>query len=153
MKRTLLISAFLLGLSACQLPPEASRMPALPETVTPRPYTELLERARNLARVANEAFYLDKWDRLQLAAEDLELTAKYLARAEDVPPKHADTLATMSRDLGKLATALLASARAKDAKKANETMARINATVREMRLSEIPPAKGPPPPSPPGKGA
>lgn len=133
MKRSLL-GAVLLGLSACQTPAERTPLPPLPEKVTSIPYAELLTRARTQASQANDAFYVDRWNDLEDTAKGLEQTARYLARSDDVPAKHKDTLAVAAADLGKLATSLREAASARDVKKATEVLQRINLKVRELRL-------------------
>jgi hypothetical protein len=134
----LFCAAALLALASCQTGPDQRSAPLvpLPEKVTPLPYGRLLERARAQAKQATEAFYVDNWDDLNEAARGLEQTAQYLARAEDVPGKHKDTLATMSGDLGKLARTLREAAEKKDVKKTTDVLTKIQVQVREMRLGE-----------------
>jgi hypothetical protein len=108
----------------------------VPDKVTPLPYSQLLTRARTLVARANEAYYVDHWVDIEDAARGLEQTAHYLAKAEDVPAKHKDTLATVSADLGKLSKSLLDSASVKDVKKINEVLGKLNNKVREMRLAD-----------------
>jgi hypothetical protein len=134
MKR-ICLAVVLLGAASCQLPSERAPLPPLPEKVTSLPYAELLTRVRWQASQANEAFYVDRWNELEDAAKGLELTARYLARADDVPAKHKDTLPVAAGDLGKEAAALREAAVAKDVKKTTEILQRINLKVRELRLS------------------
>jgi hypothetical protein len=137
MKRILLIGTFLVPLLSCQVPGERTAMPRmLPDEITPRPYAQLLERARTLVLKANDAFYVDNWSDLEEAARGLEQTAQYLARADDVPTKHKDTLKTTSADLGKLARLLREAAVAKDVKRATEVLGKLQVKVREMRLAD-----------------
>jgi hypothetical protein len=131
------MGGLLLTASSCMMAePRSALPPPLPDKVTALPYGQLLQRARNQAARANEAFYVDNWADVEEAARGLEQTAQYLIKAEDVPSKHKDTLATASADLGKLARALIEAAKVKDSKKTNTLMARINAKVREMRLGD-----------------
>jgi hypothetical protein len=133
----LLLGAFLLPALSCQVPAERSALPTmLPEKVTPLPYGQLLTRARVLVSRANDAFYVDNWVELEDAARGLEQTALYLSRADDVPAKHKDTLATTSADLAKLAKALRETASAKDVKKATDIMGKLQVLVRRMRLAD-----------------
>jgi len=139
MRRLLLMGGLLLLPTASCVMPDSSRSalpPPLPDRVTAMPYGQLLQRARVQAGRANESFYVDNWADVEDAARGLEQTAQYLIKADDVPAKHKDTLATASGDLGKLSKALVAAAQAKDSKKTNTLMARINAKVREMRLAD-----------------
>jgi hypothetical protein len=136
-KRVLLVgSVLVISLSACQLPPEREPLRLLPEDRPPLPYAELLTRARVQAMVATEAFYVDKWADVDDAAQGLAQTARFLAKAQDVPPKQKEALPKVSEELGKEATQLSEAAKAKDAKKVNETLTRIQLTVRELRLDQ-----------------
>ncbi len=135
MRRMLICATMLAALASCQTTPEAHRVP-LPDTVTPRPYGQLLERARGQTKQATEAFYVDNWSDLEEAAKGLEQTAQYLAKADDVPAKHKDTKVTMSGDLGKLARALGEAARKKDVKETTDILTKLQLAVREMRLGE-----------------
>jgi hypothetical protein len=134
MKRALILGIVLLSLSACQLPAERVPLRALPENGPPLPYAELLTRARAQAMTATEAFYDNRWQELEGTAKDMEQTARYLAKAVDVPPKHKDTLTVTSGDLGKDADKLREAAKAKDLKEANTALQRIHLMVRELRL-------------------
>jgi hypothetical protein len=108
----------------------------LPDKVTALPYAQLLVRARTQAARANDAFYVDNYGDVEEAARGLEQTAQYLAKAEDVPAKHKDSLALMSADLGKLAQGLREAAAKKDSKALTPLMNSVNAKVREMRLAD-----------------
>jgi hypothetical protein len=136
--RKLICVAVLAGLVSCQSGPEqrAAPLTPLPEKVTALPYGRLLERARTQTNQATEAFYVDNWTDIEEAARGLEQTAQYLIKAEDVPAKHRDTLATTSGDLGKLAKGLGEAAKGKDVEKATAILTKIQRAVREMRLSE-----------------
>jgi hypothetical protein len=137
MKRMVLLGALTLPVLSCAVPPDRAPLPPLlPDKVTPLPYAGLLLRARALVSRANDAFYVDNWGDLDEAARGLEQTAHYLAKAEDVPAKHKDTLATLSSDLGKLAKSLSEAATVKDVKKSTDLIAKLSAKVREMRLGD-----------------
>ena len=135
MRKLGMLGSVLLALAACQAAPDKPLSP-LPDKVTSMPYGRLLERARIQASQANEASYDNRWSGLIEAAQGLEQTAQFLAKADDVPVKHKDTLATASNDLGKLAVSLKVAAEAKDVKKTNSIMTSIHAKVREMRLGD-----------------
>jgi hypothetical protein len=134
MRRCLLVASLGLALAACQVPADRSALPPLPEKVTPVPYAELLTRLRAQAQQANEAFFVDRWAELEEIAKGLELTAKYLARAEDVPAKHKDTLSVAAGDLGKEAVRLREAAQAKNVKRANTALQRLHLKIRDLRL-------------------
>jgi hypothetical protein len=135
MRRLLWGALVLVPLSACQLPPERAPLPPLPEDGPPLPYAQLLTRARTQASQATEAFYLNRWVDLEDAARGLEQTAKYLRKAEDVPPGHKDTLPVLSGDLAGQATSLREAATAKDVKKAKIALASIIEKVHDLRLN------------------
>jgi hypothetical protein len=137
MKRMLLIGALTLPILACTAPGDRAALPPLlPDKVTPLPYSQLHQRALALVSRANDAFYLNNWGDLEEAARGLEQTAQYLARAEDVPAKHKDTLATLSADLGKLSKSLREAATVRDVKKTEELMSQLHRKVRAMRLGD-----------------
>jgi hypothetical protein len=135
MKRLLMTAGLCLALVSCQLPAERRDLPPLPEKVVALPYAELLTRARSQATLANEAFYVNKWVELEDAAKGLEQTARFLAKADDVPAKHKDTLPEASGDLAKLAAQLREAAGAKDVKKVTAALQRVHLKIRELRLA------------------
>ena len=124
-----------LTLLGCQIPQD--RLPPdLPEAVGPRPYAELLTRARAQAKVATEAFYINRWSDLEEAARGLEQTAHYLTKAEEVPMARKKALTTMSEELAKEASNLRKAAQSKDEKETTAVLTRINFKVRELRPEE-----------------
>ena len=137
MKRLLLPAMVLfLLLTGCQLPPERVPLQRLPENGPPLPYAELLTRARAQAMAGTEAFYRDKWTEVEDAAKALEQTARFLAKAEEVPAKNKDNLTELSGDLAKEANKLKEAAAAKKIDETNEALKRINAKVRALRLAD-----------------
>ena len=126
-----MLGTLLLTLAGCQSGPDKPLTP-LPDKVTALPYGRLLERSRLQATQAIEASYIQNWTGLIEVATGLEETARFLAKAEDVPAKHKDTLATISNDLGKLAVSLKQAAEAKNVKKTDAILASIHVKVREM---------------------
>ena len=135
MRQLLFTGLVCLALAGCTAPPD--RLPAdLPEAVGPRPYAELLTRARAQAQVATSAFYINRWDDLEDAARGLQQTANYLAKAEEVPSAKRQALLILSTDLGKEAASLRTAAQKKDEKETNAVLTRINYKVRELRPEE-----------------
>jgi hypothetical protein len=133
--RAVLAGCLALTLCSCQVPAERAALPPLPEKVSSVPYAELLTRLRTQAKQATEAFYIDSWTELEEAAKGIELTARYLPKADDVPAKHKDTLAVAASDLGKEANRLREAAVAKSVKKSTTALQRIQLKIRELRLS------------------
>jgi hypothetical protein len=136
MKRALWLGSgtLLLALAAFQAPLERAALTPLPEDAPPLPYAELLTRARYQATLATEAFYVDKWPEVEDAARGLQQTARFLPKAQDVPPKQKDSLPVVSGDLSKEAGRLLEAARAQDVKQANDALQHVQLVVHELRL-------------------
>jgi hypothetical protein len=124
---------FLLLAAGCQMPPD--RLPArvLPEDSPPLPYAELLTRARLQSTAATEAFYINQWADLEEAARGLAQTARFLAKALEVPEHHKATLLDESERLGKEADRLREAAKNKDDKQVTEVLQKIHLMVRELR--------------------
>jgi hypothetical protein len=133
MNRARITALLFFVLASCQMPPERVPLKPLPEDGPPQSYSDLVNRARVQAMAANEAFYINNWPDLEDAANGLELTARVLAKATDVPAKHKDTLASESADLGKEAIQLREAAKAKDVRQVTEVLQRMNLKVRELR--------------------
>jgi len=138
-KRVLLAGFLMLFLlPACAIVPEREPLRLLPEDRGPMPYNDLSTRARLQATGAMEAYYVDRWSDVEDAARGLEQTARFLAKAQDVPAKQKDALPKLSENLAKEAVLLRDSAKEKDAKKVHESLTRVQSMVRELT----------PPPSP-----
>lgn len=134
MSRIFSLGLLLLVVAGCRLPSERLPVVGLPEDSPPLPYPELLTRARLIASAANESFFVDRWLELEENAKTLEQTARFLARATEVPSKFKDTLVAQADDLAKECIKLREVAKAKDVKQANEVLQRINLKIRELRL-------------------
>jgi predicted nucleic acid-binding Zn-ribbon protein len=135
MKHALLTGMALL-LAGCVAPVERVPLQPLPETGQVLPYPELLTRARAQAGAANEAFYVNRWSDLEDLAKGLEQTARFLAKAEEVPKKNKDILKEVTDDIAKNALKLKAAAADKNVKDANDALQRINLKVRDLRLTD-----------------
>src|SRR5207237_475860 len=120
----------------CQLPPERLPVRPLPEDSPPLPYAELLTRARLQSTTANEAFYVNSWGELEDAARGLGQTARFLAKAIEVPDSRKDTLAADAKTLADDADKLRDAAKNRDDKLANEIMQRVNLKVRQLRPAD-----------------
>jgi hypothetical protein len=132
MNRALPALAFLL-LMGCQLPPEQVPLKPLAEEGPPQPYADLVSRARIQAAAANEAFYVNKWIDLEDAGKGLENTARYIGKSTEVPARHRDKLTGEAEDFSKEAVRLREAAKAEDAKRAADSLQRINLMVRQLR--------------------
>jgi hypothetical protein len=120
--------------AGCVTPGERTPLKLLPDDSPPLPYAELLTRARAQANAAVDASYIDNWSELEDAARGLEQTAKFLPKAAEVPAKQKDSIPVVAGDLGKEAGVLREAARAKDVEKATDSLARIQKTVRKLRI-------------------
>jgi hypothetical protein len=136
MNRARITALFLFVLVGCQLPPERVPLKPLPEDGPPQPYVDLVGRARAQATAATEAFYINNWSDLEDAAKGLEVTARALGKATDIPPKHKDGLPNKAGDLAKEAVTLREAAKGHDLRQTTETLQRINLKVRELRLDD-----------------
>jgi outer membrane murein-binding lipoprotein Lpp len=132
MRRAAIIFGLLL-LSGCQALQEHNRLQPLPTDGPALPYREVVQKSRNLATAATEAFYVDKWSEVELAAVALEQTALYLPRSYEIPEARKTSLDSSVKTLVKEAQALREAAKAKDETKTNETLQRIHLRVRELR--------------------
>lgn len=131
MKRFLL-AGVLLSMLGCAAPAERVPLQALPETGQVLPYAELLTRLRLQANSANEAFYLDRWGDLETMAKGIEQTARFLAKAQEVPAKNKDILVEVTGDLAKSAQKLRTAAAAKNEKDCRDALQQINFKVRQF---------------------
>jgi hypothetical protein len=139
MSRLLCVAGLVLVLAGCQVAPEAVPLSPLREGPDARSYTyaELLTRAREHAKVANEASYVDQWGLLEDAARCLEQDARLMPSSVDRPAKFKpDQLQGLSRDLADGAVKLREAARTKDANAATAALRLVNVKVREMKLGE-----------------
>jgi hypothetical protein len=135
MKRLTLPGVLVLALAGCQLPPERGEvLRPLPDDVRALPYAELLTRARFQVTVATDAYVLDKWDTVEDSAKGLEQTARYMAKAMEVPEKHKGSLAVTSGDLAKLASDLREAAKEKNDDKVKEVMTKVISKVHELKI-------------------
>jgi hypothetical protein len=138
MSRFAVLPLLLVALAGCQLTDDRAALRPLPEDAPPRPYAELLTRARQQASLATNAFYVNNWADLEDAAKGLEQTARHLGKATDVPENLKDTLPAMAGKLGQEAGKLKesASAKEKDVKLITDQLTSINTRIREMRLEK-----------------
>ena len=128
--------AMVLILAGCHLPPEQLPLMPLPEDGPPLSYAETLARARSQAMAGTEAFFVNRWGDLEDAARGLEQTARFLLRAPDVPAEVRDQIPSRAKDLGNEAVELRLAAKARDEKRINDTLQRIHAKLRELRLEK-----------------
>jgi hypothetical protein len=85
--------------------------------------------------VATEAFYVNHWTEMEDAARALEQTARFLAKAEDVPANRKQALPAASSDLSKEAMKLQQAATSQNVEAATAALQRIHVMVRELRLA------------------
>jgi len=119
--------------AGCRLPPEVAPLRPLPENGSLYAYQEILSRARALANAALESFYEDNWADLEEAAKGLEQTARFLPKTTEQPAHLKDTLVQASGELGKEATKLGETAKAKDVPATTEVLRRLTLQIRSLR--------------------
>ena len=136
MKRILLALLPLSLLMGCVSPAERVPLQPLPENGQVLPYAELLTRVRAQANAANDAFYLNHWNEVEDLARGIEQTARFLSKAQEVPPKNKDILNEVTSDLAKHARELKTAAAAKNEKDVNEAMKQITIKIRQLRLTD-----------------
>ncbi|HLJ96988.1 MAG TPA: hypothetical protein VKU02_27740 [Gemmataceae bacterium] len=136
MNRTLVTVLLATALIGCQLPPERVPLKPLPEDGPPPAYADLVSRARAQATAATEAFYINNWPDLEDAAKGMEVTARVLSKATDVPANHKTTLPAEAGALGADAVKLREAAKAQDVRQTTDVLQRINLKVRELRPQE-----------------
>ena len=134
MSRVLVAAIVAIALAGCITTADQNRaFQPLPTEGAPLAYKDVIARARALATAATEAFYIDQWPDVVKAATSLEETGQYLPRSAEVPPARKASLDARSDELVKEAQALRDAAKAKDEKKTNASMQKINLLVRELR--------------------
>jgi len=136
MKRILLSLVSLPFMLGCVAPAERVPLQPLPENGQVLPYPELLTRVRAQANAANDAFYLNHWNEVEDLARGIEQTARFLSKAQEVPPKNKDILNEVTSDLAKHARELKAAAAAKNEKDTTEAMKQITVKIRQLRLAD-----------------
>jgi hypothetical protein len=135
MKRFLLFIVLVPSLG-CAVPADRMPLPALPENALPMPYAELLTRLRAQARSANDSFYLDRWGEVEDFAKGIEQTARFLAKATDVPAKNKDILNEVTGDLAKNALKLRDAAVAKNEDATIAALKLIRRNLQQLRLGD-----------------
>lgn len=135
MTRTLLFACFVLTLGCTSSGERVTPRP-LNDAGPPLPYAELLTRARQQATAATDAFYVNRWGDIEEISQGLEQTARFLAKAVEVPEKQKVNLPIVAADLGKAANGLGEAAKVKDGKKVQEALDRVHGTIYKLRLED-----------------
>jgi len=120
--------AVLLLLPGCCLS-ERQALKMLPEGLVV-PYGELVERAKKQVSLATEAFYVDDWAEVKMAALALEQTARFLSKAPDVSKAFQKEVPAKAADLAKEAVQLANEAQAKDVTASNARLQTIHLKIR-----------------------
>ena len=128
--RRFLLPGLLLSVLGCVAPAERVSLQPLPENGQVLPYDDLLKRVRHQAIAATEAFYLNNWGDLEDMAKGIDQTARFLAKAQEVPAKNKDILTEVTGDLSKSAKKLKEAAAAKNEKDTRDALQEINFKVR-----------------------
>src|SRR5437868_14495422 len=125
MRTILLCCTLWVGLAGCRLPPDREPLKPLAENGSNFSYGELLARLHSQANVALDAFFVDAWVELDQAAQGIDQSARFLAKASD-PPEHlkADMVRSCS-NLQKESIRLAGAAREKNVDLATGSLQRI----------------------------
>jgi len=135
MRSILLCAATLVFLVGCRLPPDREPFKPLPEDGARYSYGELLSRLHSQANAAMDAFFVDAWIELEEAAQGIDQTARFLAKASDPPESLKTSIVQSCGNLQKEATRLAESARKKSAETATETLQKITLQIRQLKGS------------------
>lgn len=122
-------------LAGCRVVEREGMLP-LPDNGPALTYAEMLNRARNQAGAALDAFYVDAWADLEQAALRLEESAKLLPKTTQIPDAFKTKLPGEADSLRQDAAKLQEAARAKNATQSNEAMQRINQRIRQLRPAD-----------------
>ncbi len=129
--RAIIVTSLLLT-TGCKAVERVAVAP-LPDDAAPMPFVDLVARARAQVMAANEAFYVDNWLAIDEAARGLEQTARFLKRAQNVPPARAADLDSRSDLLLREAAALRRAAAERNVQQINAVLQRIHYQIRELR--------------------
>jgi len=105
----------------------------LPEEGASTDYVDFLPKLRTLAWRATEAFYRDRWDELDDAAQSLERAVKVLKQSKNVPPRVQGELATRCEKLTAECGQLREACRTRAVNGASEHLQQIHILIRELR--------------------
>jgi hypothetical protein len=135
LRASCVVLIFVSLLVGCRVVEREGMLP-LPENGPALTYAEMLSRARSQSAAALDAFYIDAWGELELAARRLEESATALPKTTQIPDAFKTKLAGEADQLRQDAGKLQEAARAKNGSQANEVMQRINQRVRQLRPAE-----------------
>ena len=105
----------------------------IPEDGSTTDYSEFLPRMRVLAWRATEAFYRDRWDELEEAAQNLEKAVRVLKQSKNVPVRVQTVLSTRCDTLIAECGHLKSAAHDKAAEPASDYLQKIHVLIRELR--------------------
>jgi hypothetical protein len=135
LRRSLGLPALLLLLVGCRLPNQEALKP-LPDDAKSFQFADLVARMRGQAAAALDAHYVDGWAELELAAQRLEETSRFLPRSQKIPDHLASKVEAESDALRQDALKLSDAAKTKNASAVNDTIQRIGARIRQLRPAE-----------------
>ncbi len=92
MNRFVLLAACALSSLSCCGDGEKLAVPPLPQDGTAVPYSQVLARLAAQTNTAKEEHFLNHWDGVVDASNNLERSASYLLKAPELPPTHTATI-------------------------------------------------------------
>lgn len=135
LRRSFGLLTLLLCLVGCRLPNQEALQP-LPDDGKSFLFADLVARMRGQSGAALDAYYVDGWAELELAAQRLEETSRFLPRAQKIPGHLASKVEAESDALRQDALKLGEAAKTKNAVAVNDAIQRIGVRIRQLRPAE-----------------
>ena len=124
------------ALIGCQATPEkAASVQILPESAPIPAFPELMDRARNQASFATEAFFVNNWKGLEDAAKSLEQTSRLISKTSDIPENQKKSFIDISTELNQEAVKLKEAASTKNENETTNCLQKIHLKIRQLRIS------------------
>jgi hypothetical protein len=125
------IAVCLLSLS-CTSEAEKVPIPPLPVDGSSLSYNDVLARLAAQTNTARDEHFLNQWDKLADTARALEVSASYLPKSTNIPPRRQPTIAQDTAALMQNIRLLPSTAKIHDQAQALEAIRRIHNQIREL---------------------
>ncbi|MFL5327800.1 MAG: hypothetical protein ACJ8C4_02710 [Gemmataceae bacterium] len=96
-------------------------------------YVEFLPQLRSLAWRTTEAFYRDRWDELDEAAQTLDRAIKVLPQSKNIPQRLQADLPARCTVISEECAKLRQASRERSAAAASDHLQKIHVAIRELR--------------------
>lgn len=110
----------------------------LPGPNAPKTYPELVDRMRQQATLATEAFYTDSWQTVEEAALALEQSARFLTVTKEPPQPLKGKLGSQSELIKKAARSMRDAAHKQDVKGVNASLQVLHLHIRKLNPKKVP---------------